>query len=94
MPLPWQGAYRVRNLRTRSQLTRKKHLSVLKEGENVGSTPADYKRGLRAEWKTVRGFKQKFRGKKGESILSDSHYLGPLVSVFTAAVRRMMTGDS
>ena len=94
MPLPWEGKYLVRNLRTLSNLKGGRYLSVLKKGENIGTVRGDKVRGLRAEFKRIRPYRQKRRKGKGENLLNDDHYLRPLLAVFRAAVSRYMDGDS
>lgn len=86
--MPWTPTNLVPNLITLRNLRRGDHLSVLKEGENVGSVSgARGNRGLRSRFKIERGFR-KFRGvgeKKGESILEDDQYLRPLSTLFAVA---------
>ena len=88
MSLPWDTVNLVPNLVTLSNLRRGDHLSVLKEGENVGSVGSSKgNRGLRARFKIKRGIGRKMvSSKKGESILEDDQYLGPLSTFFIVAV--------
>ena len=98
MSLPWEPPNIIPNLATLARLRRGDHLSVLKEGENTdGDTYTQGDRGLRALFKIQGKYKQSIvRSKKGESILEDDQYKGPLIRFFQAAAdawRRHQTDE-
>jgi hypothetical protein len=88
MSLPWDQANLLPNLQTLSRIQPGDRLSVLKDGENVGSHNGNGKRGLRDRFVIKGKFKHGVTSLiKGEKLADDGAYLDPLETLFREAVR-------